>query len=214
MAYTAKRALNGNACGRRDNMRIGEKLKSHNGFTLAETLLAVLILLLVSVIVANGIPAASNAYRKTVLAANAQSLMSTTVAALRDELGTAWDVSVADNKVTYYSADTGNRSTLEKADDGAIKLTEYVSTDNLNMDASSVGKIRELTPSATLTKDLMITYTSVTYTYDSTAAYGIIVFTGLKVTPKGKTDPVIAQMETPLTIRIITAKPTVTPSGS
>lgn len=193
-------------------MRVGEKLKSHKGFTLAETLLAVLILLLVSVIVANGIPAASNAYRKTVLAANAQSLMSTTVAALRDELGTAWNVSVDNNKVTYYSADTGNRSVLEKDSDGAIKLTEYISTDNLNMDTTSIGSIRELTPSATLTKDLTITYTSVTYTYNGTADYGIIEITGLQVTPKGKTEPVIAQMETPLTIRVITAKPTVTPT--
>ena len=194
-------------------MRIRQKIRSRKGFTLAETLLAVLILLLVSMIVANGIPAASNAYRKTVLAANAQSLMSTTVAALRDELGTAWEVSVEDNKVTYYSADTGNRSILEKADDGAIKLTEYISTDSLNVDAASVGNIRELTPSATLTKDLTITYESVTYTYNSTADYGIIVFSGLKVTPKGNSDLVIAQMETPLTIRVITAKPTATPSA-
>lgn len=194
-------------------MRIRQKIRSRKGFTLAETLLAVLILLLVSMIVANGIPAASNAYRKTVLAANAQSLMSTTVAALRDELGTAWEVSVEDNKVTYYSADTGNRSILEKADDGAIKLTEYISTDSLNVDAASVGNIRELTPSATLTKDLTITYESVTYTYNSTADYGIIEFWGLKVTPKGNSDLVIAQMETPLTIRVITAKPTATPSA-
>ena len=193
-------------------MGVRQKLKNSKGFTLAETLLAVLILLLVSVIVANGMPAATNAYRKTVLAANAQSLMSTTVAALRDELGTAWDVSVTDNKVTYYSADTGNRSVLEKADDGAIKLTEYVSTDSLNVDAASVGSIRELTHSATLTKDLTITYTSVTYTYNPTADYGIIEFTGLKVTPKDKTEPVIAQMES-LTIRVITAKPTATPTA-
>lgn len=188
-------------------MRIRKKLKSSKGFTLAETLLAVLILLLVSVIVANGIPAASNAYRKTVLAANAQSLMSTTVAALRDELGTAWDVSVSDNKVTYYSADTGNRSVLGLDDDGAIKLTEYVTTDNLNVADGSKGNERELTPSATLTKDLTITYTSVSYTYNSTDDFGVIEFTGLKVTPKDKTEPVIAQMES-LTIRVITAKPT------
>ena len=45
-------------------MRIKEKLKNRSGFTLAETLLAVLILLLVSVIVANGIPVARDHRRK------------------------------------------------------------------------------------------------------------------------------------------------------
>ena len=191
-------------------MKLRQKLKSCRGFTLAETLLAVLILLLVSVIVANGMPAAMNAYRKTVLAANGQSLMSTTVAALKDELGTAWDVSVDNNKITYYSADTGNRSVLEKDTDGAIKLTEYVSTDSLNV---SVGNIRELTPSATMTKELTITYDTVTYTYYPTGDYGIIEFTDLKVTPKDKTTPEIAQMGS-LKIRVIAGKPTPTPSSS
>lgn len=194
-------------------MKLRQKLKSCRGFTLAETLLAVLILLLVSVIVANGMPAATNAYRKTVLAANGQSLMSTTVAALKDELGTAWRVSVENNKVTYYSADTGNRSVLEKDTDGAIKLTEYVSTDSLNVATESVGNIRELTPRATMTQELTITYDTVTYTYYPSGDYGIIEFTDLKVTPKDKTTPVIAQMGS-LKIRVITGKPTPTPSSS
>lgn len=197
-------------------MRISKKLKSHKGFTLAETLLAVLILLLVSVIVANGIPAASKAYEKTVLAANAQSLMSTTVAALRDELGTAWKVSVAGNEVTYYSADTGNRSVLKKGSNDAIIITEYISTDGLNTQTTSVGNERELTPSATLTQDLTITYDTVTYTYDVTNDYGIVVFSDLQVTPKGKTEPIIAQMGS-LTIRIAAAAkptPTTAPTGT
>ena len=191
-------------------MRLRQKLKNQTGFTLAETLLAVLILLLVSVIVANGMPAATNAYRKTVLAANAQSLMSTTVAALRDELGTAWGVSVADDAVTYYSADTGNRTILKKDNStGTITITEYVSTDGLNVDVASQGKERQLTPEQTMAKELSISYDTVTYTYNSASNYGVVEFGGLKVTPKGKTEPVIAQMES-LTIRVITAKPSPT----
>ena len=41
-------------------MKRKSKLKSRSGFTLAETLLAILILLLVSSIVAQGIPVARN----------------------------------------------------------------------------------------------------------------------------------------------------------
>lgn len=188
-------------------MKLRQKLKSQRGFTLAETLLAVLILLLVSTIVANGMPAATNAYRKTVLAANAQSLMSTTVAALRDELGTAWNVTVADNVITYFSADTGNRTTLKKDGTGAIIITEYVSTDGFNVDTASIGNERQLTPSETLTKDLTISYDTVVE--QSTTDSRFIVFDGLKVTPKGNSGQVIAQMES-LTIRVITAKPTAT----
>ena len=68
---------------------IRKKLKTASGFTLAETLLAVLILLMVSVIVATGIPAAKNAYEKVVLASNADALLSTTISSLRNELGAA-----------------------------------------------------------------------------------------------------------------------------
>ena len=53
------------------------KLNNEDGFTLAETLMTVLIMLLVSSVIAAGIPAAAKAYRKAVDAANAQVLLST-----------------------------------------------------------------------------------------------------------------------------------------
>ena len=200
-------------------MKRTHKLKNRGGFTLAETLLAVLILLLVSTIVATGIPVAARVYEKTVLSANAQSLLSTTVSALRDELGTAWDVEVADNVVTYYSADTGNRSKLEIVEEGGqknIKLTEFLSIDALKRKfevagGSGTAITRTLIPDATLTRDLDITYDTVSYTYDPVADLGIVEFANLQVTPKGKTTPVIAQMES-LKIRIAAASPTPTPT--
>lgn len=98
------------------------------GFTLAETLLAVLILLLVSSIVAMGVPVAKQAFEKVTLAGNAELLLSTAVSTLRDELGTAWDVQAATGGgVIYYSADTGNRSKLY-VDSGVIRLHEYSET--------------------------------------------------------------------------------------
>ena len=71
------------------------KLNQKAGFTLAETLVTILILLMVSSIVAGGIPAATNAYYKAVDGANAQVLLSTAATALRDELGTARDITVS-----------------------------------------------------------------------------------------------------------------------
>lgn len=101
-----------------------KKLKNRGGFTLAETLLAVAILLLVSAIVATGMPAAKNAYEKVVLASNAEVLLSTAASALRDELGTAWNVQERTNGgVTYFSASTGTRTELTI--DGTIKIKEY-----------------------------------------------------------------------------------------
>ncbi len=108
-------------------MRAKNRIRNRKGFTLAETLLAVLILLLVSSIVAAGVPAARQAYEKVVLASNAELMLSTAVATLRDELGTAWDVQQVTGGVTYFSADTTNRSKLY-VESGTIKLYEYSET--------------------------------------------------------------------------------------
>ena len=62
---------------------------NQRGFSLAETLMAVLILLMVSEIVVVGIPSAASALSKIVDASNAQLLLSTTITKLRDELSTA-----------------------------------------------------------------------------------------------------------------------------
>lgn len=90
--------------------------KYDSGFSLAETLMAVLILLLVASVVAAGIPAAVNAYTKAVDAANAQTLLSTTVNALRSELSTAWGVEISPpghtDEIYYYSSRTGSKTRL------------------------------------------------------------------------------------------------------
>ncbi len=105
-------------------MNIRKKLKSRAGFTLAETLLAVAILMLVSVIVATGIPVARNAYEKVVLSSNAETMLTTAISSLRNELGTAWKVESVTGGVSYFSAATGTRSKLYLSD-GTIKLLEY-----------------------------------------------------------------------------------------
>lgn len=102
-----------------------QKLKKSAGFTLAETLITVLILLMVSSVVAGGVPAAANAYRKAVDAANAHVLMSTTVNALRSELSTAWGVSANNGELIYYSARTGAKTKIYNTD-STIMVQDYL----------------------------------------------------------------------------------------
>ena len=162
-------------------MKRKSKLKSRSGFTLAETLLAILILLLVSSIVAQGIPVARNVYNRVVLGANAQVLLSTTVTALRDELGTAWDVTAGtgtDNKsLTYFSADIGSRSKLwVDTATNTIQIQEYVTTEGLNTDAThSVGSARALVSEKAATRELRVTYST------ATCADGAVTIKGLGV---------------------------------
>ena len=112
-------------------MRARKKLNSRAGFTLAETLLAVLILLLVSTIVATGMPVARTAYEKVVLTSNAETLLATAVSALRNELGTAWKVESITGGVSYFNASTGTRSKLY-VEGGAIKLLDYAAATDLD----------------------------------------------------------------------------------
>ena len=186
------------------------KLNQQKGFSLAEMLVAVLILLMVSAVVAGGVPAASNAYSKAVDAANAQVLISTAATALRDELGTAKNVSIRGKTVRYYSADNGNYSELSLGDkDGrsVIMLTSYLGEKVTNSDSDVSGgsadattygapedKVQwELVSSAAITKKLGLTYESVSF--DN----GIITFTNLQVL---KNNNVLAELEQ-LEIRVI-----------
>lgn len=186
------------------------KLKQQNGFSLAEMLVAVLILLMVSAVVAGGVPAASNAYSKAVDAANAQVLLSTAATALRDELGTARNVSISGKTVRYYSADNGNYSELSMSgsdDRPVIMLTSYLG-ENVNNSGSDVSGESasatiygttedtvqwELVSGAAITKKLGLTYDSVSY--DN----GIITFTNLKVLKKSTVLAELGQLE----IRVI-----------
>ena len=98
--------------------RLKQKLLNKRGFSLAETLMAVLILLMVSEVVAGGIPAAANAYYKVIEASNAQVLLSTTMTKFRDELSTARISSLdtinvsGDNSSITYTRSNGNRVKL------------------------------------------------------------------------------------------------------
>lgn len=182
-------------------MKAVKKLKSRRGFSLAETLMAVLILLLVSTIVANGVPVAKNAYEKVVLSANAQTLLSSAVSALRDEVGTAWDVRVEDKTtlasgsyLTYYSAATGARTKLcvGSASIGDATVNTILVQDNYSesllgstgFTVSALGTARQLVQDGKNAGD-----TTLYVTCDSTITYvnGVVKFTNIEVKTVGGT---------------------------
>lgn len=188
---------------------IRKKLKTASGFTLAETLLAVLILLMVSVIVATGIPAAKNAYEKVVMASNAEVLLSTTISSLRNELGAAKISTPVENYyISYYSGSVSYDNTLKRYvtsgtrsvicrneslhidyksgtdPDKCIMLQRYAPLGNIDYDAEMKEQMRatRLVSKAASNKNLYVTYDSVAY------ANGILTFTGLKVCKDSDTD--------------------------
>ena len=197
-------------------MKIIRKLKSRAGFTLAEVLAAVLILLMVSGIVAAGIPSAKTAYDKAVRAANARVLLSTTVTALRNELGKADSITVEDSgtAVTYYSAETGSYSRIYLGSDpGKIMIQEYIDMDGNVMKVSvpnpeggsteTAVAPRPLVSDTAATENLYICYDdSNAITWDESA--GLITIAGLTVKDSSRSDREMASLDL-LSIRVITA---------
>lgn len=186
--------------------RTARRLRSGSGFTLAETLLAVLILLLVSVIVSTGMPAAMNAYRKVVLSANAKTMLSTAITALHDEIGTAWKVENSTDRksLTYFNASTGAKSRIAKyvpategdpnpdAIAGSVWIWDYISLkdDLIHEDSAEVGDGYEMISGVGLTPRMYVTYESIDYDDDK----GVVTISGLKVCNFDHENEMLAQL--------------------
>lgn len=159
-------------------MKAEQRKNLRAGFTLAEMLVALLILLMVSSVVAAGIPVAVRAYTKVTRSANAEVLLSTSVSALRDQLGTARDITVSEDKksVTYFSDDTGSYSRIDLSSDPDQKdniiITEYLVpeliSDNRGGSSGANGGSGQgiswpLVSNAAATRELYITYGTISY---------------------------------------------------
>ena len=174
------------------------ELRDNRAFTLAEALVAIIILLLVTIIVATGIPAAIRAYDRVVIASNAEVLLSTSMSALRNELGTAKDVDVSSNKVIYYSESRNSMSEISTknndsehpstedimirkyAPDGII-ITDSDVSKKMNNSLKKIYENSELLVSseaADKDKGLHVTYESVEH------KKGFVTFKNLKVLDK------------------------------
>lgn len=98
------------------------KIRNKKGFTLAETLLALTITLMVAGLLAGGIPLALNAYHKVVDSANAKTVLATLTTELRDELALAKNMPITSNgeKLTYTNT-MGKETELFKVDSTTFK---------------------------------------------------------------------------------------------
>ncbi|MBQ9038395.1 MAG: type II secretion system protein [Oscillospiraceae bacterium] len=185
-------------------MTIKRRLKSKSGFTLAETLLAVLILMLVSLIVANGMPTVRNVYNNVIVGANAQMLLSTSVTALRNELGTARDIVVKNGTTVSYFNGNPNRQAYSKISlatsaPNKIVVDPYINSLDKTTPLSG-SKQRDLVSYAASNKDLYITYEKVEY--DGTNDSDIIVFKNLEVKRINDSSSTLASLSE-LKIRLI-----------
>lgn len=166
--------------------KLRTRLKNSSGFSLSELLITLLILLMVTVVMAAGIPSALRALYKVEDSANAQVLLSTAVTCLRDELSTASDVKVDGTTITY-TTESGSESRLtvvvpgptEKKDFG-INLQEYV---DVLPDSDQYKHL--LVSNSAANKNLYVTYVKATYDYEN----GLVTISGLKAV-KYKTESV------------------------
>ena len=163
--------------------KLKTRLRNRSGFSLAEVLIVVLILALVTAIAAEGIPTALRAYDRAVTAANAQALMNTAMTKLRNELGTASDVTVDGTTVSYTVAD-GSHSQLRLTDgtDG-IMLQEYI---GLSEDSQYTHR---LVSQAASNQNLYVKYDSV-----EGDLKGVVTFTNLAVYRVDESDAPLASI--------------------
>lgn len=182
--------------------RLKRRLSSRGGFTLAELLIVILILLLVTGIVVEGIPLATRAYNRIVYSANAQVLLATASTVLRDELGTAvGDAKESADKKTieYRSARTGAYNRISQSD-GMIMIKEYSEYTSSGENTTRPLVSQTATESklySNLSQKLSLSYDTITYDKDT----HIYTIAGLRVK---KDDTELVKAET-LEIRTINA---------
>ena len=161
------------------------QIKDKKGFSIAELLVAILILSMVSAVVAGGIPVARDAYNKITVSANAQVMLSTTISALRNELGTASAVYInrsSGEAIVYRSGKNGNISKIYKGTyediQDAIMIHEYYDPDESDAKKQKT-KPRLLVPE---TDDLYATFDG--FTLPIIKGDNIVIINGLTVKKK------------------------------
>ena len=168
--------------------------RSKGGFTLVEMMLSLIILVMMTGIVAMGIPVAQETYTKAVTASNAQALLSTTTTELRNELGLAQDVQIDSDNHLYYRSGAGYWASItkpasESGGQGLVK-TVYFDDGTGNPDTRpATSKSQSLVSSQAATDSLYITFSDITY------SPGAFTIKDLKVYQAG-TDNVLASAGT------------------
>ena len=182
-----------------DMKLFGKKLKKPQGFSLAETLVALLIILLVASVVAAGMPAAKDAYFKVIESANAQVFLSTTLTTLRNEMTTAKYKRTVSGEFVFENA--ANGEFIVSFDSG-----QWMIQTNYDVDPNaSTNPPRPLVSNAVKTDTLNITGTSPTgpsprINYDLTN--GIVSVDPFNI-ESTITNTTVAELLQPYSIRIL-----------
>lgn len=172
-----------------DMSKIRTKLLSKSGFSLAEMLMVVMVVLLSTAVIAAGIPAALRAYRNVSDSANAQVLLSTTLTKLKDELGSATDINInnSTHKITYTNC-FGSQSEIFPSTDAEGNLTVFIkeyaygegNLFEVTEDVQKEGYIHPLASSEAANGNFSTTYGLIDY------EDGIITVQDIKVVMKDK----------------------------
>ena len=175
------------------NIKTQRPNRANAGFTLVETMLALTILLLLTAVVASGIPVASRTYTKVVDASNAQAALTTTAAKLRSELSLAQDVFVvrggsgSERDVVFYKTSDGYWAKIVNPDEDegqkGLYIQAYAGTPNQNGSPDDYGlekydKPIPLIPDSAMVGNLKVTCGDITYNYET----GVFTVNDLKVT--------------------------------
>ena len=177
-------------------MRMIRNIKNRNGFSIAELLVAILILSMVSTVVAGGIPVARDAYNNITVAANAEVLLSTAIYSLRGELWNAQEINVPDTNtkiesdpntiIEFRNRKNGFKTEIFVSDpdsDGnkKIMIQEYIPEDSMDAATKPKPRERELIPG--ISKDnLYASYSRIYYEEGE----GVVTIEGLTVKKKGE----------------------------
>ncbi len=173
-------------------MRKGNPQRRKAGFTIVEMLMTTLILLMVTAIVAAGIPTAVNAYKKVLDAANSQLLLSTTISRLEEELSTAVEIwTDTDNKTltsySHYRESYKITPTIDTTEGVILKYEKHKTTDTIKLPVSSEDSTKNeiaLVTGKTETASFYVTYDSIEY--DSTN--NLFTVNNLKVLKVGEAE--------------------------
>lgn len=164
-------------------MSMKKKLGKSDGFSLAETLVAVTILLMVATLMTSGITLSTFVHKKVVDKANAQVLLSTTLTELRTRLTNVKEVSVTDDEasITFMDNETGYYETITSGTtaDGktGIFITDGTTTSMLvSYETSSKGML-----------------VSCSFSYDK--ENGLISVKNITVTKDAKDDTILAHLD-------------------
>ena len=176
-AQRTRRAAFAGVAGHR--AQAARKVQTRSGFTLVETLLALMILVILTGMVATGIPVAWRTYTAAVNGSNAKVLISTASSVLRDELSMAQDWGLNSSGELCYKDGEGFWAKLESkpaADDDScetIVKQMYYGEDAANL--TEAGDPIDLVAGASAIEELGVKFDSITY------SDGIFTITNLQV---------------------------------